>query len=59
MAVTITWQDDIVTRNSNEKYKVGAWYVDGVQQGTLEVPLNEDDTQKMSDSEIVLFLENN
>ena len=57
MAVTIIWQSDIVTRNSNERYKVGTWYEDGVERGTCEVPLNDDDTQKMSDSRIIQSLE--
>ena len=57
MAVTITWQSDIVTRNSNERYKVGTWYNDGVEGGICEVPLNDDDTQKMSDTKIIQALE--
>ena len=57
MAVTITWQDDIVVRNANEKYKVGTWYVDGVEYGTCEIPLNDDETQKVSDSIMIKNLE--
>ena len=57
MAITISWSSEITVRNSIERYKVGVWYIDGVEAGTCEIPLDSDDTPIISEEAMIAQLE--
>lgn len=57
MAITISWSSQITVRNSIERYKVGVWYIDGVEAGTCEIPLDSDANPIISEEAMIAQLE--
>jgi len=59
MTTTVTWTE-YVTRYSvsgdAEHYKIGKWYVDGVEQGDVEIPATADGSVFISDSALCAVL---
>ena len=57
MAITISWSSEITVRNSIELCKVGVWYLDGVETGTVSIRLDSDGNPIMSDEDLITKLE--
>lgn len=57
MTITLNWTATVgrqtVFENVEEHYKTGVWLNDGVEQGTVEVLLDEEGNQTLSDAEII------
>lgn len=57
MTITLNWTATVgrqtVFENVEEQYKTGVWLNDGVEQGTVEVLLDEEGSQTLSDAEII------
>ena len=59
MTTTVIWAE-YVTRTdlagNSEHYKIGKWYIDGVEQGDVEIPSTADGTVFISDSALCATL---
>lgn len=57
MTITLNWTGTVgrqtAFENVEEQYKTGVWLNDGVEQGTVEVLLDEEGNQTLSDIEII------
>ena len=57
MSITLNWTTtitrDTAFENIEEQYKVGTWSKDGVEKGAIEVLLDTDGVQTLSDAEII------
>ena len=57
MTITLNWTATVgrqtVFENVEEQYKTGVWLNNGVEQGTVEVLLDEEGSQTLSDAEII------
>jgi hypothetical protein len=54
MAITITWTGTLVTDNH---YKVGQWYTDGVLSGDIQTPTDPEFNQLITDEQLIVMLE--
>jgi len=60
MAITFSWSSSIInkgTETAPRYYKVGIWYNDGVESGTVEIPCDVMQVQKVSDSTMIATIE--
>jgi len=57
MAITLNWTTTVTRQtafeNIEEQYKTGTWLKEGVEQGVVEVLLNSDGAQTLSDEKII------
>ena len=56
MAITITWSSEVQV-NGNERRQSGTWYDDGVEQGTIEAAVDENNIRIESDAYLIKILE--
>ena len=57
MAITISWSSEITVQNSTELRKVGVWYVDGVETGTVSICVDSDGNPVISDEDLITKLD--
>lgn len=60
MAVTLSWTNtktQSIDDDTTEYYKVGIWYVDGVEKGVVETRTDSSFVQITSDADIIAQLE--
>lgn len=61
MSITLNWTTTVTRQtafeNIEEQYKIGTWLKEGVEQGVVEVLLNSDGAQTLSDEEIIQGLD--
>jgi len=57
MSITLNWTATVTRQtafeNIEEQYKTGTWLKEGVEQGVVEVLLDEEGSQTLSDAEII------
>lgn len=57
MSITLNWTTTVTREtafeNIEERYKIGTWLKDGVEKGAVEVLLDTDGVQTLSDDEII------
>ena len=61
MAITITWKGTVTRQTAfedvEEQYKTGVWLKDGVEQGLVEIALDDSLEQTISDADIIQGLD--
>ena len=61
MAITLTWKGTVTRQTAfedvEEQYKTGVWLKDGVEQGLVEVALDDSLEQTISDADIIQGLD--